>query len=154
MSFTRTDSVSSTILVVENDPLMLTVIGSLMDMQGHRSVLARTEEVAQQAIVQNQFDAIVLSIEGLDAGCRFAGELRRTEATCDVPVIFLVPELDATWSTRLAAHGGVFSLLKPVDPHALLELVEKVLWMPHVAKGRVAPPNLSNTSQQDWVKLN
>jgi DNA-binding response OmpR family regulator len=153
MSFTRTDSVASTVLVVENDPLMLTAIGSLMDMQGHRPMLARTEEVAMQAIAQNQFDAIVLSIEGLDAGCRFAAELRSTEATRDVPVVFLVPELDGTWSQRLAAHGGVFSLLKPVDPHALLELVEKVLWMPHVAKGRVAAPNLTQSSQTDWVKL-
>lgn len=154
MSFTRTDSVAVTVMVVENDPLMLTAIGSLMDMQGHRPIMARTAEVAIQAIAQNQFDAIVLSIESLDAGCRFAAELRSTEATRDIPVIFLVPELDGTWSQRLAAHGGVFSLLKPVDPHALLELVEKMLWLPHVAKGRVAAPNLIQSSQSDWVKLN
>ncbi len=153
MTFTRTDSVSSSILVVENDPLMLTAICSLMDMQGHRPVMARTEEVAMQAIASNQFDAIVLSIDGLDAGCRFATELRSTNATRDVPILFLVPEQNPNWSSRLAAHGGVFSLLKPVDPHALIELIEKVLWMPHVAKGRMGAPNISFGNQQDWVKL-
>ena len=71
----------------------------------------------------------------------------------DVPVIFLVPEQNSTWSSRLGAHGGVFSLLKPIDPYALIEIIEKVLWMPHVALARIASPNVTFSHQRDWIKL-
>jgi CheY-like chemotaxis protein len=99
MSFYRTDQVASTILVIDNDPLMLTAIGSVLDMQGHRCVLARNEVMSLDSIAKNQFDVIVLSIDQLQRGCDFAAKLRGPQhisdgqqpANRDVPIIFLVP---------------------------------------------------------------
>ncbi len=168
MTFLRTDTAASSILLIDSDPLMLAATGAVMDMQGHRVVLARNEEMALRSIAEGQFDVIVLSIEALASGCEFAAKLRGPEIARDVPVIFLVPELSASWLPQLSAHGGVFCLLKPVDPHALIELVEKSLWLPHVAHGRLAhahsgkasspssgnsPPATHLTQQSDWVKL-
>lgn len=163
MAIIRTDQNLASVLVVESDPLMLTAMGSVMDMQGHRVVLARTEPVAVQAIEQQRFDTIVLSIEQLQAGCDFASRLRNFPNTQDVPLIFLVPQLTADWNAKLSAHGGVYCMLKPVDPHGLIDLIEKTLWMPHLAGNRttVKPPALSgnhlgkpiNAAPSDWVRL-
>jgi len=151
--FTRTDSSAPSILIIENDPLMLTAMAAVMHMQDYRAVLARTEEIAVGAIAEGQFDVIVLSIEQLDQGCQFAGRLRSTDVTRDVPIIFLVPALSAAWSSELASQGGVFSMQKPVDPHELVELVEKALWMPHVAKSRMGAPSTHLGHQNDWISL-
>lgn len=168
MTFMRTDVARSRILLIDSDPLMLTAMGAVMDMQGHRAVLARNEEMALRAIAEGQFDVIVLSIEALASGCGFAAKLRGPEMARDVPVIFLVPELANEWLAQLSAHGGVFCLLKPVDPYELIELVEKSLWLPHIAQGRIAhadsvkssgsgkggrPPANHLAQQSDWVKL-
>lgn len=161
MSFYRTDQVASSVLVIDNDPLMLTAIGSVLDMQGHRCVLARNEVMALDSITKHQFDVIVLSIDQLQRGCDFAAKLRSAEGQADgrqavnrdVPIVFLVPELSSTWQPKLAACGGVFSLLQPVDPYSLIDLVEKALWMPHLAKGRNEAPAAHLSMQKDWVKL-
>jgi DNA-binding response OmpR family regulator len=153
MTFSRIDGITSSVLVIENDPLMLTAIGSVLNMRGHRAVLARTEEVALEAIRHGIFDVIVISIDELEAGCRSASRIRGLTGTQDVPLIFLVPPHDGNWDATLSAQGGVFSMIKPGDPLALIELVEKSLWLPHIAKGRVAGPNVLQGRQGDWIKL-
>ena len=153
MEIRRIDQSASTILVVDCDPLMLTAMASVLDMQGHRALLARTEEVAMKAIENSELDLIVLAIEDLRGGCEFAGRLRSLEKTRDVPVIFLVPQLTSEWSTRLHAHGGVFSLLQPIDPYALIDLVERAVWMPHVAKAKIGAPATHLSRAKDWVRL-
>ncbi len=153
MTFLRTDVIASSVLLIDNDPLMLTAMGAVLDMQGHRAVLARNEEMAMQSIAAGQFDVIVLSIEQLSSGCDFAARLRAPEMVRDVPIIFLVPELSQSWLPKLAAHGGVVCLLKPVDPHALIELVDKALWLPHLARSKNSPPAAHLHQQHDWIKL-
>lgn len=153
MEIRRIDSSPSTILVVDRDPLMLTAMASVLDMQGHRALLARTEDVAIKAIESNDLDLIVLAIDDLKSGCEFAERLRSLEKTRDVPVIFLVPQLTPEWSSRLHAHGGVFSLLQPIDPYALIDLVERAVWMPHVAKAKIGTPSTHFGRAKDWVQL-
>lgn len=173
----RVDGGTVSVLIVEQDPLMLTAIGSVLNMQGYRCVLARTEQVAlhalgsdakpdaepdsepaksSQQLNQTQptsLDLIVLSIDDLDSGCQFAGKLRSNERTQDVPIIFLVPELSMQWSERLAKQGGVFSMLKPIEPEALIDLVEKAIWIPHIVKGRLGTIHPHLKWQSDWTSL-
>ena len=153
MEIRRIDQSASTILVVDSDPLMLTAMASVLDMQGHRALLARTEEVAMKAIESSDLDLIVLAIDDLSKGCEFAERLRSLEKTRDVPVIFLVPQLTAEWSSRLHAHGGVFSLLQPIDPYALIDLVDRAVWMPHIAKAKIGTPATHLSRAKDWVRL-
>ncbi len=176
--FTRTDRHSLSILIVDDDPLMLTAMGSVLNMQGFRCVLARSESVAMQAIGEAsqpksssqpargpkserrppaargiQFDLLVLSIDDLQTGCEFASRLRAPETMQDVPIIFLVPELSATWTSQLGAQGGVFSMLKPIQPEGLIELVEKAVWMPHLARNRTGQSGTHLQRQSDWISL-
>lgn len=149
----RTDKNSASVLVIENDPLMLTAISSAMNAQGHRAMMARTEKVAMELTATGQFDVVVLSIEELSHGCEFAKRLRATEATRDVPILFLVPELSPTWSEQLGQHGGVYSILKPFEPAELIELVERVLWMPHIAHSKLGSSATVAKRQRDWTSL-
>jgi DNA-binding response OmpR family regulator len=153
MTFTRIDQVPASILIIESDPLMLTAMGAVLNSQGHKVVLARTEGIAMQSIATGQFDLILLTIEQLNSGCEFAARLRSFDQTSDVPIIFLVPELSSQWTPKLAAHGGVLSMLKPIEPDALVEMVEKSLWMPHVASSRMSAPASHYAHASDWVKL-
>lgn len=144
---------SSTILVIEPDSLMLTAIGGVLDMQGHQAILARTEQVASQALQSQSVDLIVLSIQQLEAGCAFASRLRADQATSEIPVIFIVPEMAEHWVASLQEHGGVFCVLSSVDPNHLIELVEKALWLPHLARRKTNPPAAHLSKSSDWIKL-
>jgi DNA-binding response OmpR family regulator len=140
------------ILVVERDPLMLTGISAILDMQGYRCFLARDIEIATQATETLQFDLIVLAIENnLEAAIEGARKLRASQRAIGLPILFLAPRLEADWIAPLHSAGGVYCLPKPFEPELLIELVEKTLCMPHLANARVAPPkaHFSNT----WVKL-
>lgn len=128
-------------------------MSAMLDMQGYRAVLARNEQIAQQAIAAGPVDLVILSIDDLQAGCEFAARLRTNSNAVDIPIIFLVPELTSAWSEQLHAHGGVYSMLKPFDPVALVELVEKALWMPHVAQSRIDPPRAHLHLANDWIRL-
>lgn len=143
----------ASVLVIEPDALLLTAIGGALDMNGHSATLARNEEVAQQALLNKTIDLIILGIQELDEGCEFAARLRAQPAHVDIPIIFLVPELSSHWAVNLQAQGGVFCILRSMDPHELLDLVQKALWMPHLAKRRSAPTAPHNQPATDWIKL-
>lgn len=153
MTLQNRHSSHATILIVEQDPLLLTAISAMLDMQGYQALLARTEAVAQQAIAVQPIDLIILSIDQLQEGCDFAERLRANDKTRDVPIVFLAPELSRAWTEKLHVHGGIFSILKPVDPHALSELAEKALWMPHLAQRKIQPPAAHLNKATDWVRL-
>ena len=86
------------ILVVERDPLMLTGISAILDMQGYRCFLARDLEIASQATQSLQFDLIVLSFENsFEAAVEGAAKLRSTQRSTGLPIIFLAPRLEADW---------------------------------------------------------
>ncbi len=149
----RVDAHAATVLVVDRDPLMLTAIASVMDMHGHRAILARTEEVAMKAIVAHELDLIILAIEDLEGGGAFAARLRSHDKTRDLPVIFSGPKLTADWSAKLHSHGGIYSLLQPVDPHALIDLVDRAVWIPHIAKSKLGQTSSPQTAAKDWMRL-
>ncbi len=144
---------SASVLVIESDALLLTAIGGALDMSGHKATLARTEEVAQQALANQTIDLIILGIDELDAGCAYATRLRAQPAHAEIPIIFIVPQLSSHWAANLQAQGGVFCILRSMDPHELLDLVQKALWMPHIAQRRSQPPANHTSPASDWIKL-
>lgn len=140
------------ILVVERDPLMLTGISAVLDMQGYRCFLARDIEIAAQATETLQFDLIVLSIEkNLETAIAGASKLRVNQRATGLPIIFLAPRLEADWIGPLNSVGGVYCVPKPFEPELLIVLVEKTLCMPHLATARIAPPKAHFSNS--WVKL-
>lgn len=156
---TRVDHERGRILVVEPDSLTLTAISASLDQQGHQVTMAKSEGIAQAAIEQGSFDLLLLFIPSVDAGCALATRLRSSPATEQLPVIYMMANISDAKRTQLAAHGGVFCLQVPFDPDTLIELVEKALWLPHVAQSRLkSGPDASSSKQSlqnysDWVSL-
>jgi DNA-binding response OmpR family regulator len=140
------------ILVVEPDPLVLTGISAVLDMQGFRCVLARETSVALQATQSQSFDLLVMSI-GSDWSLveRDVLGLRHTPGMKDVPIIFMTEVLPGDWPVKLNGLGGVYCLPKPIDPYQVIDLVQRTVWMSPLAHTRLAPPPAHFT--KDWVRL-
>jgi len=140
------------ILVVEPDPLMLTGFAAILDMQGYRCFLARSVEVAMQAISEFPLDLILFSIgESLDQALADSKLLRSKPLSEGVPIIFIASYPSVDWIGPLNSVGGVYCLPRTFEPQVLLDAVEKTLWMPHLAVARVAPPKSHLIN--NWVRL-
>lgn len=140
------------ILVIEPDSLYLTGIAAVLDSTGYRCFLARDVDVAVEATASTQFDLIVFSInENIEKAVADAKRLKVGQKAIDLPIVFLAPRLDVEWIGPLNGVGGVYCLPKPFEPEVLMELVDKAIWMPHVATARIAPPKAHFSNE--WVRL-
>lgn len=153
---TRADKFTSSVLLIDSDPLMLTAMSSVLNMHNYRAVMARSEAVALEVLEgpkKESFDLIVMSFDDFELGTQVAARIRKLTATRDLPIIFLVPELSPEWSAKLASLGGIYSLMKPFEPAALVELVQKSLWMPHLTTSRMGNSGKVQSRQRDWISL-
>jgi DNA-binding response OmpR family regulator len=140
------------ILIVENDPLLLTGMSAILDQKGYRCFLARDTSVGLKATQAMTFDLIVLSfgrnaIQAANDAC----QLRGLDTTRELPVLFLAETFEPTWIEPLNLAGGVYCLPKPFDPEVFLDLVDKALCLPHLAVAKIAPPKAHFA--KDWVRL-
>ena len=135
--------------------LLLLIFIALKELYVFLPGLLGVEEVAQQALNSKNIDLIILGIEELETGCAFAARLRSQPTHADIPIIFIVPQLSSHWAANLQEQGGVFCILRSMDPDELLDLVQKALWMPHLAERRRTPgkPTTHPNAPTDWVKL-
>jgi DNA-binding response OmpR family regulator len=140
------------VLIVESDPLLLTGMSAILDQRGYRCFLARNMATGLKATKAMPFDLIVLSF-GRDAleAARNACELRGDAASRELPVLFVADAFENAWIEPLNLAGGVYCLPKPFDPDVFLDLVEKVLCLPHLAVAKIAPPKAHFA--KDWVRL-
>jgi DNA-binding response OmpR family regulator len=140
------------VLVIEQDPLMLTAMAAVLNSAGFRCLLARTHEVGMAATRNAQFDLIVASFEDdvLEVA-RNVSELRDHQLGENLPVIFIAPRLDQSWIEPLNKAGGVHCLTRPFEPERLIELAEEACTLPHLSFAKVAPPKAH--FMHDWVRL-
>lgn len=140
------------LLVVEPDPLMLTGISAILDARGYRCFLSRDLSVAIRATETVAFDLFIVSFsDDVHQACEAANQLRQLNTTDDVPVVFLSDRLEDKWREPLNNAGGSFCLTKPYEPDTLIDLVDRALWMPQLARAKVNPPKTHLA--QDWIKL-
>lgn len=140
------------ILLVDNDPLLLTGMSAILDQKGYRCYLARNTNVGLQATKVMTFDLIVFSFQtdALQAArdvCALRGEI----STRDLPVLFIADSFENSWIEPLHTAGGVYCIPKPFEPEVFLDLVDKALCLPHLAVAKIAPPKPHFA--KDWVKL-
>ena len=140
------------VLVVEDDPLMLTALAAVLHGAGLRCFLARDQQVALRATAEHQFDLMVVSIdENVLRAAADVAALRASQQSNNVPVIFIAPRLDAAWIEPLNAAGGVFCLTRPFEPQRLVELAEQATTVEHLSIARLAPPKAHFA--KEWVRL-
>jgi DNA-binding response OmpR family regulator len=127
-----------TILVVDDDPATLKLVGVILDQEGYDVVPARSgEEGLERARLQHP-DLILLDVmmPGLD-GYEVVQRLRTDPATARVPILMLTAKSDLEDQITGFEVGADDYLTKPVRRHELTERVASVL---RLAEHRQTPP--------------
>ena len=113
---TRTDEVKSVrrVLIVDDEPKTLLVMGDILLMAGYEVETARDGREALDRFERSHFDAIVTDIRmpGL-GGIDLLEQIRRRNE--DVPVILLTGYATLETATRGVARGAFDYLFKPID---------------------------------------
>lgn len=121
------------ILIIDNDPIMLTGIAAILNMSGYECHCARSSVAAMKAVKSLALDLIVCDVElGSENGIDVCGELRKQPGIEDVPMMFISAAQSPDIVRRSHEAGASYYLRKPFDPEVLIELVSKALWMPHL----------------------
>ena len=133
----RSAATQATILIIDSDPLMLTAMAAVLNLAGHECHCARDCEAALKAARGLPLDLIVCDYDLPEgSGVELCRDLRREAGAADAAMIILAGEgANAKWA--LVESDGEFWLKKPIDPHALQEMAEKALWMPHLLRTRL-----------------
>ena len=121
------------ILVVDDNPWFRDFLDDLLSMEGYRVLLAEPD--AALAAVSAEPPALALLdavMPGYD-GPRLCRELRATEATRAMPILFITGLPEQALVTQLADCDGWAYLQKPCTPEQLLDAVRKCLASPGAA---------------------
>ena len=110
------------ILIVDDDPLLLTFLTEVIGHAGYETVTASSGEQALQVVAQGEPDLALLDITmpGM-SGLELAARLK---AETGVPFMFLSAVDDSESARQAAAHGAVGYLVKPVDAARLMPAFE------------------------------
>jgi DNA-binding response OmpR family regulator len=131
-------SSSPVILIIDPDPITLTGVAAVLNMQGHECHCASDETAAMKAAHSLPLDLIIcdVNIKG-KSGIELCQRMKNEAGMDDVPVMFVSSSQVADIVRRAHDAGGSYYLRKPFDPDVLIELVDKALWMPHLVRSRI-----------------
>lgn len=112
------------ILVVDDQPANIQLIGSILGKHGHEIIPASDGPTALRRVALRLPDLILLDLlmPGMD-GCEVCRQLRANQAWNDVPVLFLSAADDKDFIVRALAAGAIDYITKPFS-HA--ELISRV----------------------------
>ena len=112
------------ILIVDDHPLNLQFLGSILGREGHRVSVAASGEEALGVALNEGPDLVIsdLRMPGMD-GFELQGRLRQHQETRDLPVIFLTASENPEDERRGLEEGAVDFLTKPVNPPVMIARV-------------------------------
>lgn len=116
------------ILIADDDPVILRLIQVNLELEGYEVITANNgEEAVAQARAEIP-DLVILDImmPRLD-GYQACEQLKASDDTRDIPVIFLSAKAQQGDIEKGRSFGVAAYLTKPFDPTELLEVVEQHL---------------------------
>jgi CheY-like chemotaxis protein len=147
------------LVVVDPSPVSLLALAGVLHSGGYEVTCARTTDAAQQAL-QSACDGLIWDV-GNDAPSAWSAveAIRKDQAHRDLPAVLLA---DAQWAglekrveqLERDAHGAgppTRCLFKPLDPKALLAVVDQVLWLPSLVANHRRRG--SRPSRPGWIRL-
>lgn len=130
-------SLAPTMLVIDDDPLLLTGMAAVLDKQGFEVHIARDIEAAVKAARSLDLDLIICDVNlGGYSGLALCREMREEHGQADVPVMFTSQSQLPDIIHRTFDETGAYYLRKPFEPGVFIELVNQALWMPHLVHTR------------------
>ncbi len=132
------------VLLVDDDPRTIDLIGAVLEHQGFDTSLARSPDAAIQLLKSIQFDAIVTDVQfdGFAEGTLVLAAARDLQPSAVVVLMTGYPELESAVSAIKA--GALDYLKKPVDPILLATYIHRAL-----RERQIAEPALQFTDLVD-----
>jgi DNA-binding NtrC family response regulator len=114
----------ATVLVVDDEPLNIDLLGQELEAAGYRLLAARSGEQALELAATGQPELILLDVRmrGID-GYETCARLKAREPTRAIPVIFLTALSDTFDKVRAFRLGAVDYVTKPFETEELLARV-------------------------------
>lgn len=106
--------ISSTILVIAKEPLIQTLMCSLVDLSGHKASVPRGDETVSASIRRVRPQLVLLDCEH-DASCE--QEAYDAAASVHAPVLLFTPSRSHAEVADFAANRGLRSLALPIRLH-------------------------------------
>ena len=124
------------LLIVDDDPDMLVAMSAVLESHGYELVEARDGEEALAKLTQEKPDLMILDLlmprmDGF-AVCRELKEPHRATQYPELPILILTSTREEAGRRRYELETGLDLNVddyveKPVDPHILLQRVERLL---------------------------
>jgi len=115
------------VLIVDDDPEMVLVLGMLMKVNGITALKAFGGVEGLEKARADKPDVILLDIMMPDMdGYEVIKELRSDKNTKGIPVIFVTARTDAEYEERAEALGADGYITKPYERDSLMETIRRV----------------------------
>jgi len=127
----------SKILIVDDEANVLVAFEKMLSVAGHTVLLSRSGERALELVASERPDAVVLDVRmpgmnGLDALSAIKSEHPR------LPIIVMTGQGTMETAIEATKRGAFDYLLKPFDPAAMLQLIERAMQDARVIQRQVA----------------
>lgn len=120
------------ILVVDDNPQNIQVIGPILRKEGYLVSVAMNGKQGLRSVENQQPDLILSDINMPEMnGFEFCQALKENQALKDIPVIFLTASDSDTDETEGIKMGAVDFIRKPINPPVVLVRVETHLLLQH-----------------------
>jgi len=123
----------STILLVDDNPRVLLALQEALLPAGYDCRGCHEPSTAMSTILALTPDLVIIDVQFGEQGQTLHEEIQADERLTAVAVMLLSGGQSADVVRRRGSHGAAYCLRKPFDARLLLDLVDKVLWMPHLA---------------------
>jgi len=113
------------IMIIDDDEEFLEETAEMLDNAGYKIRIAADAEKSLNSIFETPPDIILLDIKMRYDGLRVARELKRNEATADIPIILVSGYLDREVLDDFETRTEVSDILeKPLNPLDLIKSIE------------------------------
>ena len=127
-SFAAGQKYKPIIMIVDDIPENLQVLGSSLDMAGYETAFATNGHDALEAISEVMPDLILLDVSMPDIdGFEVCRQLKATPATAEIPIIFLTAHTDVEHIVHAFSIGAGDYIAKPFTAKELWAKLD--LWL-------------------------
>ncbi|MCS0629463.1 response regulator [Telluria mixta] len=115
------------ILLVDDDPLLLDYLKTVLDHSGYDTMTAASAAEALQRVAEREADIALALLDISMPGMSGLDLARRLKDHTSVAFMFLSSVDDAETARQAASHGAVGFVVKPVDAARLMPAFESAL---------------------------